>query len=379
MNLDFSEDELALKAEARRFLEARCTSSTTRAVLDDDAISFDRELWRSLVEMGWVGARIPEKWGGSGLGHVELCAIAEEMGRVIAPVPFSSTAYIFAEAIINHGSDAQRERLLPEIAQGRAIGCLATSEGPGAAGMEAIQTEVVGGRLSGTKAPVTDGDIATHAIVSAREGNASGLYVVALSGDGLRRETLRSIDPTRSVARLSFDEAVCEPLGKSGDGAALLSGILDRAAIFLAFEQVGGADKCLDTARGYALARYAFGKPIGANQAIKHKLADIYVKNQLARSHAYFGAWAFAEGGTELAKAAAAARIAGTQAYDFAAKENLQTHGGMGFTWEADCHLHLRRSRQLALSIGGLPAWRERLVRSLESQVLGLGNSDGLY
>jgi alkylation response protein AidB-like acyl-CoA dehydrogenase len=142
--------------------------------------------------------------------------------------------------------------------------------------------------------------------------------------------------------------------------------VLDRAAVMLAFEQVGGADRALEMAKDYAMQRYAFGRPIGSYQAIKHKLADIYIKNELARSNAYYGAWALGAGGAELPLAAAAARVAACEAFWFAAKENLQTHGGMGFTWDVDCHLYYRRAQQLGLVAGGAKAWKERLVSQLE-------------
>src|ERR1700736_2532019 len=147
---------------------------------------------------------------------------------------------------------------------------------------------------------------------------------------------------------------------------ALAESLLQRAAVLLAFEQIGGADRALEMAKDYALGRYAFGRPIGSYQAIKHKLADMYVKNELARSNAYYGAWALESSTADLPLAASAARVAASEAFWFAAKENLQTHGGMGFTWEVDCHLYYRRSRQLALVAGAPKLWKERLVSQLE-------------
>jgi alkylation response protein AidB-like acyl-CoA dehydrogenase len=366
MDFDFSDEQKSLKDEARRFLQARCTSAVTRNVLNDDTVPFDRELWREVAAMGWLGAAIPEEYDGAGLGHVELCALAEELGRVVAPIPFSSTVYVFAEAILKLGSEEQKRRLLPGIVTGAVIGCLATSEGPGVTSAATVATVATNGRLNGVKIPVTDGDVATYAIVLAGGDLGPSLYLVDLTGAGLTREPLQSLDPSRSIARLIFMDCPCELIGREGDGAALLSNILDRAAALFAFEQVGGADRCLEMAKSYALERYAFGRVIASYQAIKHKLADIYVKNEVARSCAYYAAWALASDADELPEAAAAARIAGSNAYDFAAKENLQTHGGMGFTWEVDCHLHLRRARQLALALGGPALWRERLVRRLE-------------
>ena len=190
--------------------------------------------------------------------------------------------------------------------------------------------------------PVTDGDVADLAVVLAKEGGQLGLFLVDLAGAGVARETLKTLDPTRGVAKLTFTGAAAERLGAAGEGMALAEQVMDRAAVLLAFEQVGGADRGLEMAKDYALERYAFGRPIGSYQAIKHKLADIYVKNELARSNAYYGAWALNTGAAELPIAASAARVAACEAFWFAAKENIQTHGGMGFTWEVDCHLYYR-------------------------------------
>ncbi|HKK29612.1 MAG TPA: acyl-CoA dehydrogenase family protein, partial [Alphaproteobacteria bacterium] len=173
-------------------------------------------------------------------------------------------------------------------------------------------------------------------------------------------------DPSRSHARLAFDRAPAELLGNAADGWRILEQVQDRAAVLLAFEQVGGAQKCLEDAKEYALNRYAFGRPIASFQAIKHKLADVYMATELARSNAYFGAWALNTGAAELPVAAAAARVAANKAFTLAAEENIQTHGGMGFTWEFDCHLYLRRAKLLALALGGERTWKNRLVSQLE-------------
>ncbi|MBX3479618.1 MAG: acyl-CoA/acyl-ACP dehydrogenase [Caulobacter sp.] len=366
MNFDYSDDQKFLKDEARKFLEARSPTSAVRVVLNDAEVSHDKALWKAVAEQGWLGAAIPEEFGGLGLGHVELCAIAEELGRSLAPIPFASTVYFVAEALMLAGSDAQKAELLPKIATGDLIGCYATSEGPGAVNGSALSCTVSGGKLSGVKIPVTDGDIADIALVLASEGGRPGLFLVDLNGAGVQRETLKSLDPTRSVARLTFKDAPASAVGAAGEGQAITEQVFDRAAVLLAFEQVGGAEKCLEMAREYALERYAFGRVIGSYQAIKHKLADMYVKNQVARSNCYYGAWALNTNAAELPTAAAAARIAASEAYWFGSKENIQTHGGMGFTWEVDCHLYYRRSRQLALVAGGPKVWKERLVSQLE-------------
>ncbi len=366
MNFDYSDDQKFLKNEARKFLEARCTSAAVRKVLNDDAVSFDADLWKGVAEQGWLGAAIPEAFGGLGLGHIELCAIAEEMGRVCAPIPFASTVFFAAEAIMLAGDEAQKADLLPKIAAGELIGCFATSEGPGVTNAANLTARVEGGKLTGVKIPVTDGDIADLAVVLANEGGKAGLFLVDLKGAGVERDTLKSLDPTRGVGKLTFKGAAATRLGAAGDGFTLTEQVFDRAAVLLAFEQTGGADKCLEMAKDYAMERYAFGRVIASYQAIKHKLADMYVKNQVARSNAYYGAWALNTNAPELPVAASAARIAASEAYWFGSKENIQTHGGMGFTWEVDCHLYYRRSRQLGLVAGAPKVWKERLVTQLE-------------
>ncbi len=366
MDFDFSDDQKFLKTEARKFLDGRCPVSVVRGVLDDPAKPYDTGLWKSVAEQGWLGAAIPEEHGGLGLGGAELCVIAEELGRSLAPIPFASTVYFAAEALMLAGSDAQKAKWLPKIAAGEVIGCFATSERAGALTEGQIQASVQSGKLTGIKLPVTDGDSADIAIVLARESGQVGLYLVELAGEGVTRETLQTLDPTRSVAKLTFTGATAERLGEAGEGMAMTEAVLDRAAVYLAFEQVGGADRCLEMAKSYALERYAFGRVIGSYQAIKHKLADMYIKTELARSNAYYGAWALGEGGTDLKIAAASARVAATEAFWFAAKESLQTHGGMGYTWDVDCHLYYRRSQQLGLVAGGAKSWKERLVSQLE-------------
>ena len=366
MNFDYSDDQKFLKSEARKFLEAQCTSERVRKVLNDDAVSFDADLWRQVAEQGWLGASIPEQYNGLGLSRIDLCAIAEELGRVVAPIPFASTVYFLAEALLSHGSEAQKAKYLPKIAAGDLIGCFATAEGPGAVSPGTVQAKVEAGKLTGAKIPVTDGDVADLALVLAKEGPRGGLYLVDLKGAGVTRETLQTLDPTRGAAKLTFTSAPAERLGEPGEGLALAEAVLNRAAVLLAFEQVGGADRALEMAKSYALERYAFGRQIGSYQAIKHKLADMYIKTELARSNAYYGAWALDNGAAELPVAAAAARVAASEAFWFAAKENIQTHGGMGFTWAVDCHLFYRRAQQLGLVAGGAKAWKERLVSQLE-------------
>src|SRR6202012_4435882 len=213
-NFDFSDDQKFLKNEARKFLEGRCPTSKVRAVLDDPAKSYDADLWKEVAAQGWLGAAIPEEFGGLGLGHLELCVIAEELGRAAAPIPFASTVYFLAEAVMLAGDDAQKGWLLPRSAAGEVIGALATSEGPGPISAATLKATVADGKLSGVKVPVTDGDIANICLVLARENGKPGLFAVDLDGEGVAREAVGALDPSRDAAKLTFKDAPDRRLGE---------------------------------------------------------------------------------------------------------------------------------------------------------------------
>ncbi len=362
MNFDFPDELKQLREQARKFLRERCPNTTARRVLEGDE-PYDRALWQAVAAMGWTGAAIPEEYGGAGLGHLAVCLLAEEIGYAIAPLPFASSVYLASEAILAFGSEAQKQAYLPKLASGETIGAFAYAERPGIVDARRLDATLTDGKLSGAKVPVADGDIADIAVVAVRGG---ALCVVDLDGPGVAHEPVATIDPSRSHARIAFTAAPAEKLPGS-DGGALRT-LLDRAAVMMAFEQVGGAQAALDMARDYALERYAFGRPIGSFQAIKHKLADVYVAVELARSNAYYGAWALSKDAAELPVAAALARIAATEAGWQAAKENIQTHGGMGFTWAFDCHLHYRRAKLLGLALGSAREWKHRLIAELRTR-----------
>jgi acyl-CoA dehydrogenase len=362
MQFDFNEQQTEFREEARRFLAAECPPERVRKALEGGG--FDRALWQGVAEMGFLGIAIPEEHGGLGLGYLELCAVAEEFGRSLAPLPILSSIYLAAEAIKSFGTAEQRAEWLPKIAAGSTIGCLASVEGERLT-EKSVRATFANGSVNGTKAPVLDGDIADVAIVLVREGDSLSLALVDLSQSAVARTTLETLDPTRSQAELVFTNAAAERLGERGEGWAMLQTLLDRAAVLVAFEQIGGADRALEMGRDYALERMAFGRQIGSFQAIKHMLADMYVSATLARSNAYYGAWALSTGAAELPRAAATARVSATNAFRHCAKNNVQVHGGMGFTWQMDCHLFYRRSNQLALALGSQPDWEEKLVTRL--------------
>jgi alkylation response protein AidB-like acyl-CoA dehydrogenase len=366
MNFDFSHDQKQLRDQARKFLAEKCSPKAVRVVLEGKE-PYDRVLWQGLAEMGFLGVAIPEEFGGAGAGHLELCVIAEEMGRALAPVPFSSTVYLAAEALLLAGSDAQKQKWLPKIASGEAIGTMALFEGKGNPSLQAIKLAASGGVLNGTKKPVPDGAIADFAVVAARTGSGGretdiSLFLVDMKAGGVEAKSLTNVDPTRGQAEVTFKDCKAEPLGAAGEGWSIINQVLDRAAVLIAFEQVGGADRALEMGRDYALDRIAFGRPIGSFQAVKHMLADMYVSATLARSNCYYGAWALSNNASELPEAAATARISATQAFQHCAKNNIQVHGGMGFTWEFDCHMYYRRSNALALGLGSLSYWEDALI-----------------
>ena len=212
-----------------------------------------------------------------------------------------------------------------------------------------------------------DGEVADFVIVAARTASSGrdsdiSLFLVDVKSDGIEAKGLTHIDPSRGQAELGFRNCKAEPLGPAGEGWGIVSQVLDRAAVLMAFEQVGGADRALEMGRDYALDRIAFGRPIGSFQAVKHMLADMYVSATLARSNCYYGAWALSTNASELPEAAASARISATQAFQHCAKNNIQVHGGMGFTWEFDCHMYYRRANALALSLGSLSYWEDALI-----------------
>ena len=365
MNFEFSSDQMLLRDQARKFLENEESVKKAREVLEGDQ-THDESLWRSVVEMGWTATTIPEEFDGLGLGYLELCVIAEELGRSLAPTPFSSSVYLATEALINQGSKEQHRKYLPKLAAGEIVGTLAHTETTNSPSPENLDCELSNNKLNGIKIAVTDGDVANFAVVSAKEGDKVVLGLVDLASKGVEITSQNTLDPSRSHASIKFKDADAEILGSSQDGWVALQEILDHAAVLFAFEQLGGAEACMDMAKEYAMGRFAFGRPIASFQAIKHKIADMYIAVELARSNCYFGAWALSTDAPELATAAATARVSASKAFHECSKENIQTHGGMGFTWEFDCHLYYRRCRQLAANIGSQAVWKNKLISSLE-------------
>ncbi len=373
MNFDFSDDQKLLRDQARKFLFDKCDRKSVRSILDDDQLHYHKELWSQISEMGWTGTAIPEEYGGLGLGMLELCVIAEELGRSLAPTPFSSSIYLFAEFIKNYGSEDQKKKFLPSIASGEKIGTFALSETNGTPKPSNVKTKFLSGKINGYKSPVSDGESADYLIIAANcddkgNRNSLSLYIVNLHENGVNKTSLETIDPTRPACSINLENVEAELLGDQGMAWDMIENILNRAAVLYSFEQVGGAQVSLDEAKKYSMERFAFGRQIGSFQALKHKMADMYVKIELARSNAYYGAWALSTDSNELPVAAAGARVSASDAFNYAAKENIQIHGGVGFTWDYDCHLFYRRSKLLSLNIGSTRQWKENLISNLEKR-----------
>ncbi|QDX80759.1 acyl-CoA dehydrogenase [Denitratisoma sp. DHT3] len=358
MNFDFSDDQRLLQAEVGKMLAETSTSAAVRQVLGGQA-AYSESVWRNLIDMGAAAAAIPEAYGGAGLGYLELCLVAEEAGCHLAAVPLSSSFYLAAEAILHGGSEAQKQHWLPRIAAGEVIATAALGGHETYLATPALSFD--GKSVSGKVSAVPDGLVAGMAVLKAGDD----LLLVDLAAPSVSRKALSSLDPTRPYAELSFANTPAEKLTGGKSGAAVAARVLNGAAVLLAFEQVGGAARILEISRDYALERKAFGRQIGSFQALKHKMAEIYTANELARVHAYYGAWALSSDAPELALAAGAARVAATTAFNRAAEEGIEIHGGIGFTWEMDCHLYYRRARYLAQLIGSEHAWRAQLADEL--------------
>lgn len=354
MNFDLSDEQKMLAEQARGLLAERSPFDRLRKLIDTGA-EWDESLWRELGEMGFLGVTIAEFYGGLGLGELDLGVIAQELGRANAAVPFFSSIVLCADAIQLAGSEAQKAKWLPLLASGEVIGTFAYAEGAGPALATGATFSSAG--LNGTKTPVADAGIADIAVVL----TASGLALVELDQPGVTRTKLESFDQLRAHYGLSFTNAAAELL----PGKTSAATVLDRAAVQAAFEATGAAEACLHMARDYALSRQIFGRSLASYQAIKHKLADLAVLVELSRSNAFFAGWAAEQSADQLPGAAAAARLSAIAAFEAGARENLQVHGGIGYTFEANCHFFYRRERMLSVNVGNREYWAHRLIEHL--------------
>jgi acyl-CoA dehydrogenase len=358
MNFDFSDDQKNIQEQARSMLAKESNSAVVRQVIDGNT-GFDAKLWQQIVALGWPATTIAEEYGGLGLSYLELCVIATELGRSLAPVPFIASVYLGTELIKTAASNEQQAKWLPALANGDVISTAAISG-------DMKSCHVKDNKLNGRKSAILHGMIADHVIVAAtNKADELGLYLVELKHSSVSRTEQNSLDPSLPRAELIFRDTPAVALEGTMSASQAIQTVCDRVAVLLAFEQVGGCEAAIDMAKAYTTDRYAFGRQVASFQAIKHKLADMFVAKELAKSNAYYGAWALSANAPELALAAATARVSAIDAYYLCSKENIQAHGGMGFTWEFDCHLYYRRAQALSTLLGGNPYWKSLLVDRL--------------
>jgi alkylation response protein AidB-like acyl-CoA dehydrogenase len=352
----FSAEQNELRSVMRAFLERRSPESEVRRLMATTD-GYDTATWKHLAtQIGLQGLTIPEEFGGAGGSFVELGIVLEEMGRSLLCAPFFATAVLAANALLHSGDKAAMSDYLPGIASGDTVATVAFVEDAGRWDAEGIQmpAERDGGqwRLTGAKTFVLDGHTADVLIVAARTVDGVSLFAVSAAADGLRRAALRTLDETRKQARVEFSSTPARLIGAIGAGWTTLASVLDLAAVALAAEQVGGAQRCLDMAVEYAKQRVQFGRPIGSFQAVKHKCADMLLEVETAKSAAYYAMWAAAGESDDLSVVASLAKAHCSDAYFHVAAENIQVHGGIGFTWEHPAHLYFKRAKSSQLLFG---------------------------
>jgi alkylation response protein AidB-like acyl-CoA dehydrogenase len=368
MNFTFSDEQQQLREFVRSFLDDKSSEAAVRELMDTEA-GYDADVWSQMADqMGLQALIIPEEYGGQGYGYVELTVVLEEMGRALLCAPYFSSVVLAANALIHSGDESAKSELLPRIAAGE-IATLAFTEENGRWDESGITIEATaagdGHTLSGSKMYVLDGHTADIILVAARTANGVSLFNVAGDCTGLTRTLLSTMDQTRKQAKLDFDNTPATLVGTEGAGWGVLDRVLDLAAVALAAEQVGGAQMCLDMAVEYAKVRVQFGRPIGSFQAIKHKCADMLLEVESAKSAAYYAAWCAAELNDELPSTASLAKAYCSEAYFHAAAENIQIHGGIGFTWEHPAHLYFKRAKTSELLLGDPTYHRELLAQRI--------------
>ena len=369
MNFAFSDEQEELRTSVRRFLAEKSPETEVRRLMDTTE-GYDPAVWSQMADqLGLQSLTIPEEFGGSGFTYVELLVVLEEMGAALLCAPFFSSVALGANALLTSGDDEAKKSYLPGIASGETIATLAITEDNGKwdfSGIELAATKKGDGwELNGHKMFVIDGHVANLIIVAAR--TAAGVSLFAVDGDaaGLTRTPLPTMDQTRKQARLEFASTPAVLIGTDGGAEPGLSKTLDLAAVALAAEQVGGAQRVLDASVEYAKTRIQFGRPIGSFQAIKHKCADMLLEVESAKSAAYYAAWAAADDSDELPVVASLAKSYCSEAYFHAAAENIQIHGGIGFTWEHPAHLYFKRAKSSELLLGDPSYHRELLAQRI--------------
>ena len=369
MNFAFTDEQDELRKIVRSFLEAKSPESAVREQMETER-GYDEAVWSQMAEqMGLQGLHIPEEYDGSGFSYVELGIVLEEMGRSLLCAPFFSTVVLAANTLIQCGDESAKKDYLPGIAGGETTATVAFTEPSGkwdASGIEMEATKSADGyTLTGTKMYVIDGHVADLVLVVARTDAGVSLFAVDGNAAGLTRTPLSTMDQTRKQARLEFENTPARLMESEGIGWDFMARVLDLVAVGLAAEQVGGAQKVLEMAVDYAKVRVQFGRPIGSFQAIKHKCADMLLEVESAKSAAYYGMWCAAEMDDELPSVASLAKAYCSEAYFHAAAENIQIHGGIGFTWEHPAHLYFKRAKSSELLFGDPTYHRELLAQRI--------------
>lgn len=362
MSLLYDEGQLAIASESRRVLEARTQFADLLLLLEQQGL-YHAAFWETAKEQGWTALALPETYGGLNLSLVELGLIAFQAGRSLSGAPFLTSSYGAARAILDHGPDDLKNEWLPKFASGEAIGAIAFGEGQDV--VPAASVVAFDGRvLNGTKPAVSAGLKADVAIVLASQ--AGNPVLVSASLARVTRQGFNSFDNTRCTADLVFSDTPATVLAAGQQALDAALHILSLQSVVTAHEQTGGAEALMERARDYANTRRAFGSPIGAFQSVKHRIAELYGLVELARAAALHAA--SRQGQPDFLKAAAAARIQATEAYDTAARDCVQIHGGIGVTWEGGLHLHMRRARTLAVEQGNMLFWEDVLVDQLTGE-----------
>jgi alkylation response protein AidB-like acyl-CoA dehydrogenase len=377
MDIGFSDEQQLLRDTARKFLDAACTAKFVRERMATPE-AMTAEFWAQVAGQGWLGINFAEADGGSGLGLVDLVVLMEEMGRAVMPGPYLATALLGGAAIREAGSRAQRQEYLPQIAEGGLKATLAAIEPNArwdASGVMMTAQPMRGGfSLSGSKLFVPDAHLADIIVVAARTRDGStledgvSLFLVPKDAAGLTMSPMPSIDETRKLCELRFDNVAVPQVALLGElhlGWPALARVYDGAAVALAAEMCGGAQRVLEMTVDYAKLRVAFGKPIGSYQGVKHKCADMLVEVENAKSLTYYAAWAMDEGQPDAPLAVSMAKAYASDASRKVSNAGIQLHGGIGMTWEHDLHLYMKRAKASEVAFGDATWHRERVAALL--------------
>ncbi|WP_416899554.1 MAG: acyl-CoA dehydrogenase family protein [Minwuia sp.] len=373
MNYAFTEEQLEFRTVLRRFFEELSPATEVRRLMATEE-GFDETGWRRISqELGLTGIAIPEEHGGQGFGFVELAMVFEEMGRRLVCAPFFSSIGLAANAILNAGTEAQKNAMLPRIASGDARAALALAEPSGrwdTGGITVTATEEDDGyRLDGVKSFVVDGATADLLIVAARRTGSQGdgglsLFTVDTNAEGLTRTPLKVMDPTRKQAMIGFNNVKGQLLGREGAAAEPLRRTLLQAATCLASEMAGGAEMLRESALDYAMMRVQFGRQIASFQTMKHKQADMLHDVELAKAAAYQAAQAAAADSPDFPAVAHLAKASVADAYMQTAIHTIQIYGGIGFTWDNDTHLWFKRAKSSEVMLGSSGYHRELMLQN---------------